>query len=160
MGKKMIDLSNPRKSKPPVVLIAVDFSDCSHAALEKARELVNASEGSVVVLHVIDHDFIKACMRHRLGEKSRIKKELFLEAKTELGNMLRRTQMDASHVEAVVTEMIVMGSCGMVGDTNAVFFGGTTEKVLRFISRPVLCIPPNSRAHKTDVINQTRNAGR
>jgi nucleotide-binding universal stress UspA family protein len=177
MGKKMIDLSNPHKSNPPVVLIAVDFSDCSHAALEKARELVNASEGSVVVLHVIDHDFIKACMRHRLGEKSRIKKELFLEAKTELGNMLRRTQMDASHVEAVVTEgvpyleinrmaekydadMIVMGSCGMVGDTNAVFFGGTTEKVLRFISRPVLCIPPNSRAHKTDVINHTRNAGR
>jgi len=42
-------------------------------------------------------------------------------------------------------DMVVMGSCGMVGDTEAIFFGGTTEKVFRFIARPVLCVPPDSR---------------
>jgi len=163
------DLMHPEDQnikKSRVVLIAVDFSDCSQTALKKARELVSSSRGRVVVLHVIDHDFIKMCMRHRLGEESQIKKELFLEAKTELRKLLHRAQMDTENVEVVLTEgvpyleinrmaekydadMIIMGSCGMIGDTNAVFFGGTTEKVLRFISRPVLCIPPNAQAHKT-----------
>lgn len=39
-------------------------------------------------------------------------------------------------------EMIVMGSRGKAGDINTIFFGSTTEKVLRFITRPVLCVPP------------------
>jgi len=39
-------------------------------------------------------------------------------------------------------EMIVIGSCGNAGDMNTIFFGGTSEKILRFITRPVLCVPP------------------
>jgi nucleotide-binding universal stress UspA family protein len=39
-------------------------------------------------------------------------------------------------------EMIMMGSKGNSDDMRAIFFGSTTERVLRFIKRPVLCIPP------------------
>jgi len=39
-------------------------------------------------------------------------------------------------------EMIIMGSKGDSDDMKAIFFGSTTEKVLRFIKQPVLCIPP------------------
>ena len=41
-------------------------------------------------------------------------------------------------------EMIIMGSKGNSDDMKAIFFGSTTERVLRFIKRPVLCIPPES----------------
>ena len=37
--------------------------------------------------------------------------------------------------------MIIMGSKGDSYDMKAIFFGSTTERVLRFIKRPVLCIP-------------------
>jgi hypothetical protein len=36
----------------------------------------------------------------------------------------------------------------MAGDSEAIFFGGTAEKVLRFISRPVLCVPPSESRPK------------
>ncbi len=144
------------------VLVAVDFSDCSHRALKKAQELANGSRRHIVVLHVIEHDFVKACTLHRIGEEGQIKKKLFLEAKAKLRKRLDLEAMGSIGVETVVAEgipyleinrmaekydvdMVVMGSCGMVGDTEAIFFGGTTEKVLRFIARPVLCVPPDSR---------------
>ena len=41
-------------------------------------------------------------------------------------------------------DMIIIGSCGKTGDMEKIFFGSTTEKVLRFIARPVLCVPPES----------------
>jgi hypothetical protein len=40
--------------------------------------------------------------------------------------------------------MIIFGSCGKTGNMSQIFFGSTAEKVLRFITRPVLCIPPES----------------
>ena len=41
-------------------------------------------------------------------------------------------------------DMVIIGSCGKTGDMSHIFFGSTTEKVLRFITRPVLCVPPAS----------------
>jgi len=41
-------------------------------------------------------------------------------------------------------EMIVIGSCGKADDMNTIFFGSTAEKILRFITRPVLCVPPET----------------
>jgi len=151
------------QQKTPAVLIAVDFSNCSRTAMKKACKLINCSRKQVVVLHVIDHDFVEDCIRHHLGKKSQIKKELFLEAKVKLREFLEHEAIGVSIIKTIVVEgipyleinrvaekydvdMVIIGSCGMVGNTNAVFFGSTTEKVLRFIARPVLCVPPNSLA--------------
>lgn len=142
----------------PTILTAVDFSPCSGAALRKARSLAAEKHRRIMVLHVIDHDFVEQCIRENLGNKREIKSKLFLNAKKKLRGFLRREGLDGDYVEMVVregtpfieinkeavecgAEMIVMGSRGHSDDMKAIFFGSTTERVLRFITRPVLCVP-------------------
>jgi nucleotide-binding universal stress UspA family protein len=156
-----------RKTVPDAanLLVAVDFSDCSRRALRKAAQMVSDGQGRMIVLHVIDQRFVQECIRRKFPEPEQIKKNLFIEAKAQLKHFLQEEGLDGDHIKAVVCEgfphqeiarqaekfkvdMIVMGSCGMVGDTEAIFFGGTAEKVLRFISRPVLCVPPPSDERK------------
>ena len=66
--------------------------------------------------------------------------------------------MDGEHIETLICEgvpfleinkkavetdadMVIMGNRGNSGDMQTIFFGSTTERVLRFMSRPVLCVP-------------------
>lgn len=149
---------NPN-SQEPVILVAVDFSDCSRLALRKARLLLDERPGRIIALYVIDHDFIAACLRWDIATEDNLKKQLFINAKNRLKTFLQEEVREKTNIEPVIcegipyleinrkaeqynAEMIVMGSCGMACNPNAIFFGGTTEKVLRFIRRPVLCIPP------------------
>ena len=156
----------PRTSTPkrPTILIAVDFSPCSGAALRKARSLAAEKHRRIMALHVIDHDFVEQCIRENLGNKGEIKSKLFLNAKKRLRDFLRMEGLDGDNVEMVVregtpcieinkeavergAEMIVMGSRGHSDDMKAIFFGSTTERVLRFITRPVLCVPLEGGNH-------------
>jgi nucleotide-binding universal stress UspA family protein len=147
--------------KDTTFLVAVDFSHCSRLALRKAKEFLGQREGRIIALHVIDHDFVEQCIKNHLGSKDQIKKNLFIRAKTRLEQLLSKEEMNAYGVEAVVcegmacieinkkaietnAEMIIMGSQGKSGDMKAIFFGSTTERVLRFITRPVLCVPPEA----------------
>ena len=154
-------IKEKKESKGHTFLVAVDFSDCARAALCKARSLLDETPGRIIAIHVIDSDFIAECIRHELGDEGRIKEKLFLEAKAKFRKFLRRENMEEDHVEMVVcqgtpfleinkkaiennVDMIIIGSCGKTGDMEQIFFGSTTEKVLRFITRPVLCVPPES----------------
>ena len=153
------------KNKPdrdgPVFLVAVDFSHCSRLALKKAKDLQEHWGGKIVVFHVIDHDFVEQCVQGQLGKKSEIKKKLFIGAKTRLREFVRREGLEGDRIENVVcegspcleinkkaaeihAEMIVIGSQGKSEDMKSIFFGSTAERVLRFITRPVLCVPPDS----------------
>ena len=142
-----------------ILLVAVDFSPCSKLAMKKARSLLRQGQGRIVALHVIDQDFVKECIKNQLGTESQIKKSLFLQAKSRLGKFLDSEVMSGCSIEAVVCEgipcveinkkaveidadMIIMGSKGKSEDMETIFFGSTTERVLRFITRPVLCVPP------------------
>jgi nucleotide-binding universal stress UspA family protein len=150
----------PRTPTPkrPTILIAVDFSPCSGAALRKARSLAAEKHRRIMALHVIDHDFVEQCVRENLGNEGEVKSKLFLNAKKRFRDFLRMEGLDGDNVEMVVregtpcieinkeavergAEMIVMGSRGHSDDMKAIFFGSTTERVLRFITRPVLCVP-------------------
>lgn len=141
------------------ILVAVDFSDCSRQALKKALELARDGETRIVVLHVIDQEFIAQCLHHRLGSEAEIKKELFLEAKRRLKHLVNNKGRDGLCIDTAVcegmpfieinkmaadidAEMIIIGSRGKADDMEAIFFGSTAEKVLRFITKPVLCVPP------------------
>ncbi|MCD6296958.1 MAG: universal stress protein [Deltaproteobacteria bacterium] len=141
------------------ILVAFDFSPCSILALRKARSLIREKQGSIIVFHVIDHDFVKKCIRNRLGTEGDIKEKLFLNAKSKLQDFIRKEAMDGVPVEVVISEgapcseinkkaiecnadMIVMGSKGDSEDIKSIFFGSTIERVLRLIKRPVLCVPP------------------
>jgi len=150
--------------KRPTILIAVDFSPCSGVALRKARSLAAEKHRRIMALHVIDHDFVEQCIRENLGNKREIKSKLFLNAKKKLRDFLRMEGLDGDTIEMVVregtpfieinkeavecgAEMIVMGSRGHSDDMKAIFFGSTTERVLRFITRPVLCVPFEGGGH-------------
>jgi len=143
------------------ILVPVDFSRCSRLALRKAYELLSGKKGHIVAFHVIDHHFIEKCVHHDLGEAGEIKKRLFLEAKKRLHAFLGQEQKSGIRAKPLIgegepfveinkkaieinAEMVIMGSCGKANDMNTIFFGSTAEKVLRFIKRPVLCVPPET----------------
>ena len=145
----------------PILLVAVDFSHCSRLALRKAKALQGQRKGRIVVLHVIDHNFVEQCIRDRLGNKAEIKRKLFLGAKSKLQEFVRKEGLEDREVEKVVcegipcieinkkaveidAEMIIIGSQGKSGDMKSIFFGSTAERVLRFIAKPILCIPPEA----------------
>ena len=147
------------KSKGPTVLVAVDFSHCSRLALRRAKSWAATNNGKLLILHVIDQDFVKHCIHQRLGTEKEIKKKLFINSKNKLREFLRSEEIDENNTQMIVcegtpcmeinrkavendAEMIIMGSKGNSEDMEAIFFGSTTERVLRFITRPVLCIPP------------------
>ena len=149
------------KSKSPTILVAVDFSHCSRLALRRAESWASRNNGKILVLHAIDQDFVRQCIQKHLGVEKEIKKKLFINSKNKLRRFLRGEGMDENNTPMIIcegrpcmeinrkavendVEMIIMGSKGGSDDMKAVFFGSTTEKVLRFIKRPVLCIPPES----------------
>jgi nucleotide-binding universal stress UspA family protein len=149
------ELTNMREYK---VLVAVDFSPCSSNALKSSKLMMGRKPDHIIVLHVIDHDFIGRCIASGLGSESQIKKTLFVEAKAKLKQFIQDQNMETYSVEIDVCEgtpfleinkkaiekdvdVVVMGTQGTSADIERIFFGSTTEKVLRFIKRPVLCVP-------------------
>ena len=140
------------------VLVAVDFSPCSANALRNSKLIMGRKPDRIIVLYVIDHDIIERCVASRLGTESEIKKTLFIEAKEKLKQFLRTHSMINASIETEVCEgtpfleinkkaieksvdIVIMGTRGTSGDIKRTFFGSTTERVLRFIKRPVLCVP-------------------
>ena len=86
------------------LLVAFDFSPYSIQALRAARSILGQKPGRIVVLHVIDRDFVEKCVRNRLAAESHIKETLFRQAKAKLQNFLRKEGMDGGEVEKVVCE--------------------------------------------------------
>lgn len=149
---KKLDQDSPR------FLVAVDFSHCSMLALRKALEFQAQRGGKIIVMHVIDHDFVEQCISDHLGNESEIKKKLFLSAKSRLCDFVRKEDLEDNGIEKIVcegipcieinkkavyldAEMIIIGSKGTSGNMKKIFFGSTAERVLRFIKKPVLCVP-------------------
>ncbi len=145
----------------PTILVAIDFSHCSLLALKKAKSWASAHNGRILALHVIDQGFIKLCIQQKLGTGKEIRNQLFRYARSRLSELLRKQGLSKEDSEMIVcegfpcieinkkavesgVEMIVMGSQGNSDDMKKIFFGSTTERVLRFIKRPVLCVPPES----------------
>jgi nucleotide-binding universal stress UspA family protein len=150
-----------RDQQRPFFLVAVDFSHCSRLALRKAKDLQNQRKGRIAVLHVVDHDFVEQCIHDRLGKEDEIKKKLLFSAKSKLRDFVREEGLEGNYVEKAVcegtpcieikkkaveidAEMIAIGNQWKSGDMKSIFFGSTAERVLRFITRPVLCIPPEA----------------
>ncbi len=142
------------------LLVSVDFSDCCLGALRKALDMVAGRKTEIIVIHIIDRQFVQDLIRLGLSSENDIKKKLFMDAKARLKTFLEGEHLNGN-VKTVVCEglpyreitrkaeefnadMIVIGSCGMAGNPENIFFGGTAEKVMRFAKRPVFCVPPNA----------------
>jgi nucleotide-binding universal stress UspA family protein len=155
-----MDTKEETANKETTILATVDFSPCSLLGLRKANSMSGKEPTRIVVLHVIDRDFVERCVRHHLGTEKDIRKRMFLRAEERLHAVLRKEGMDGEGVEGIVCEgtpyleinkkaveldadMVVMGCTGNSEDMENIFFGSTTERVLRFIKRPVFCVPEN-----------------
>ena len=66
-----------KKSEERTFLVAIDFSDCARDALRQIKVFVAEKPARIIALHVIDHDFIKECIRHEFGDEGQIKKNCF-----------------------------------------------------------------------------------
>jgi nucleotide-binding universal stress UspA family protein len=155
----------PEDNGPIRLLVAVDFSDCCEHALETAIELFKSRPIRLFLLHVVDERFVGECIRHCISNEADIKKRLFKDAKKRLHAMVNKKQLSVFSLHKIVcqgipykeisrqaekndVDIVIMGSCGMTGNLEAIFFGGTAERLMRFISRPVFCIPPNIGSRK------------
>jgi len=143
----------------PTFLVAIDFSPCSVLALRKARALLGEKPGRIALIHVIDQDFIETCSRSHLGTEKELRKRLSMQANSRIASLLRQEGLREEDVDVIICEgvpfieinrwavqtkaqIVVMGSRGAAGDMKTIFFGSTAERVLRFMKRPVLCVPP------------------
>ena len=147
-----------KDKKDYTVLVAVDFSQCSAQALRTAKSIMGRKPDQILVLHVIDHNFVEKCINSQMGTGDHIKKKLFLQAKSRLKAFLHAEGMAGEPIKELICEgvpfleinkkavetgadMVIMGNRGTSGDMQTIFFGSTTERVLRFMKRPVLCVP-------------------
>ncbi len=143
------------------MLAAIDFSDCCRLALRMSLELIARQDTEIIVLHVINEQVIQECINTGLLAEDDIKKKLFIDAKEKLKSFIKE-ELHGSTVKSVVSggvpyleiirraeefdaDIIVMGSSGVAGDHESIFFGSTAEKVMRFTKRPVFCVPPTAR---------------
>lgn len=146
------------ETKEYKVLVAVDFSPSSARALRTAKSIMGRKPDQILVMHVIDRNFVEKCINSQIGTRKGIKETLFLQAKKSLKDFLRSEGMEDEPIKKLIYEgipfleinkkavetgvdMVIMGNRGNSGDMQTIFFGSTTERVLRFMSRPVLCVP-------------------
>jgi len=155
---------NAKKSKQPI-LVPVDFSAHSKAALLKACELAGCTHDPVVVLHVI-HD--PADMPGYYGAVTKKKKLLRIEdlARESFDEFMRATIEENPEVKLLkkaermlvvglpvtrilevtkkrAASMVVMGSQGRTGISH-MMLGSKSEQIVRLCPAPVLIVKRKS----------------
>lgn len=147
----------PRTRRFRLILAAVDFSPQSAHALRYATAMAHACGGRVVVVHALD-PLLEAAAARAYAERP-----LIADTKRELIRFARRTLgADAASLEYAVVigapcqtiiaeaarrrpDVVVVGTNARAGMPK-LFFGSTTEALLRRYHGAVLVVPPQSRA--------------
>jgi universal stress protein A len=141
---------------PPAILCPVDFSDASRGALRYARAIAQHFGSRLVILAVEDPMLTEAIDLGTgvIWDPEATRRELAHFASGVLhGNPLRTGEVE--YVVAVgkpakqilhtaqeeACDLIVMSTHGLTG-VRKLFFGSTTERVLRETTIPVLATPP------------------
>ena len=140
----------------PSILCPVDYSDASAGALRYAAALAEHFVARLVILTVED-PLVTAAQVHWTPEAS--KRELATFVTTALANderVLGRCEYQVAvgkppvEILRVVREcawdLVIMSSHGLTG-ARKLFFGSTTERVLRETTVPVLVTPPTNPGH-------------
>ena len=142
------------------ILCPVDFSDSSLNALKYAMSMAQEADGQLTVLHVVEHELENRVDMAGLAYDAGTTIGDFLKQREEaLRRRLRETVAGASEfcsVESLMThgkpwrevlriaaerqsDLIVMGVQGR-GAADLLFFGSTTQHVVREASCPVLTL--------------------
>lgn len=147
-------LKRTRSRKLRTILVPVDFSVPSRAALDYAIRLAQDFGGSLVVLHVLDP--LLAAGRLDSTRLRRLKSSSRKEAEEQLQTLRRelvqsgvRTKVFLRHGPATdiivalavkaKADLIIMGSQGRTG-LSRLMVGSVAERVVRYASCPVLVV--------------------
>ena len=151
-------------SARPSVICPIDFSEASRSALYHAVAIAEHFGAQLTVMSVDDP--LLAEVAASAGHSPSLVEETERELRRFAADALDRPQQRALTTEFVVrigkpaaeilevaaareADLIVMGSHGRSG-VRKLFFGSTTERVLRETGRPVL-VTPDDRARPTSV---------
>jgi nucleotide-binding universal stress UspA family protein len=150
-------------SSRPTVLCPVDFSEASRSALRFARIVVDHFGARLVILTVEDPLLTEAIDlgTGSVWDPEETRRELARFASHTLGgNPLKDGEVEyevtvgkpAKQVLHLAQEkacdLIVMSTHGLTG-MRKMFFGSTTERVLRETTRPVLVVPPSESSPRS-----------
>lgn len=139
------------------ILVAVDFRDASHRAVEQAVTLAGRSNGRVTLLHVVPgspHGVPRHLYRYGAAEYQH---GLTLDAWRRLQSVIPRHATPAAQVHArVVTGDAATEIARIAAETDAdliavgvtrrgalsrKLFGGTAARVMRIAGQPVVAVP-------------------
>lgn len=137
------------------LLVAVDFSPCSHRALDAALAW-SGERAELTVLHVLDLGLVERIESLGLAQREDVLARMRSHAENELARLV--ADRGAQQVETMVVvgepfveivkiandldcDLIFVGIHGREAGIKQLLFGGTAEQVLRATSRPVVCVP-------------------
>ena len=141
------------------ILVPLDFSDCSKHAFYYALDIVAKEKAELFLLHIIDLDLLDNISSLKLCSKAKAIKLMERYAKTEFNKLRKESVKKAAlSVKEIIEngipfvkilnkamdlniDLIVMGSFGASSPIHRLFFGSTTEKVLKGANTPILCVP-------------------
>ena len=149
--------ANAYSSIPTKILVPVDFSTSSHAAVESAADLAQHFDAALHLVHVIPMfpattlpDFVpetkfseeatKEAERHFAAVVADLSgKGIRVTSSVETGDDVASSIMEA--VESEKADMVVISTHGLTG-WHPLFFGSIAEKVIKLVSCPVLLLRP------------------
>ncbi|MGD0632336.1 MAG: universal stress protein [Terracidiphilus sp.] len=147
--------ANSFSSIPTKILVPVDFSTSSHAAVESAADLAQHFDAALHLVHVIPmfpattlpdfipetkftEEAIKVAERHFAAVVADLSgKGIKVSSSVEVGDDVASSIMEA--VESEKADMVVISTHGLTG-WHPLFFGSIAEKVIKLVSCPVLLL--------------------
>jgi nucleotide-binding universal stress UspA family protein len=141
------------------LLVPVDFSPTSRAALDEAVKMASGENPVVIVLHVIDRAQVAFIAGHEFGTEKEVAARLREQAEGQLAQAREQLETE-TEIETIICEgvpfleiirkaeefqvgAIVMGKYGVRGHLEKLLFGTTAERVLRGATRPVIVLSVN-----------------
>ncbi|MFO0756979.1 MAG: universal stress protein [Byssovorax sp.] len=141
---------------PEIILVPIDFSDASHAALARARNLAARLDMEIVLLHVYTIPLVSYPGTEPLVFPN-LAGDIVTAAKRALDDLARASNVDRAlmregdpgaeilkAIEDIKPAMVVMGTAGRHGLAH-LLLGSVAEKVVRMSPVPVLTV---HAAHK------------
>jgi nucleotide-binding universal stress UspA family protein len=140
---------------PTKILVPIDFSPSSHAALESAADLAQHFGASIHLVHVVPMfpattlpDFIpeakfteeakKEAERHFASAAADLtKKGIKVTSSVEVGDDVASSLLEAAEHENA--DMVVISTHGLTG-WHPLVFGSIAEKVMKLVACPVLLL--------------------
>jgi universal stress protein A len=146
---------------PSRILVPVDFSKCSTAAVEHARALCRVFQARMTLLHVVEPAVHGDNYVTTVASLDPLNRNLVEMAREKLDQYARKTVGEGTRydtlvrighayseipdtAEALGAELIVVGTCGTSG-VKTTLLGSTADRVVRHANCPVLtvrCTPP------------------